>query len=613
MIDPSVLANDIVSNVVTLVLPGALWALLFLIAWENPAFAGAIGFGRRTFWLLVPGALLASYTILPLGPIAGDWLAISFAGGLFPLLVAALVFRRLHPGGNRALGLFLLTVGATAAALLVLVLPVSDPIGGRIAGLVHVSPSIGLDLAVLIGAAVIGGIVLALPAGSAGPRLGSVVALFLGVLVLTFAASASLPGLGIAEAFPIYLAPPIGAGLVAVAIAPRVFPGEEGYALPAAYVAATFGVLVGADVLRQPPLYGSGPSGIYAIGGAGVLDLVYLSGLIAFGTAYAAHRLLERPLRPERPVNAADSSLSPSGRLAGAFREGVYGRIDESLKQSALAGREAADRARLLLGAPSAPPDRPWAGLPIPGWVVSDEANLASIARVGSMDGREGYRGWATARWLVQIGRDLGVRRFATIGARTLAFLVDLVILVVPAAAIWAALVLALPGGIGGIAGSIAFNVAAFGFIAVAYLYFVLSEAISGTTVGKALFRLSVKDRRLDPPGFEASLLRNASALPLLTIVGIGLPIAILFLLKSSSAVSLSLAGFAIPSGILAFVSVLVFVIAGVGILGAFGVLSIAVTGERQRLGDVLAGTWVVRTLTAASPPGAAPAAGPSG
>ncbi len=616
MIDPSVLANDIVSNVVTLALPGGLWALLFLLAWEQPFFAERIGFGRRTFWLLLPGALLASLTILPLGPISSDWLAVSFAGGVFPLIVACLAFERLQPGGPRSLGLFLLTVGATAAALLVLVLPVSDPVGGRLSGLFGVPPGVGLDLAILLAASAIAVVVFAVTSGAratSGARFGSVVALFLGVLVLTFAAAITLPGVGIAENFPIYLAPPIGAGLIAVAIAPRVFPGEEGLALPAAYAAGTFGVLVGADVLHQPPLYGSGPAGIYAIGGAGVLDLVYLSGLIALGTAYAAHRLLERPLRPVR-AEAAPGTPAPSARLAQAFREGVFGRIDVSLRESALAGREAADRARLLLGAPPAPSDRPWAGLPIPGWVVSDEANLAAMARTGSMDGREGYRGWATARWLVQIGRDLGRRRFASIGARALAFGIDLLVVVLPAVAVWTALVLTIPGGIGAVAASLLFNVAAFGFIAIAFLYFVLAEAIAGTTLGKALLGLEVRDRRLGPPGLEGALLRNVSALPLLSVLGIGLPIAILFLLKSGSAVALSIAGFAIPSGLFAFVSVLVFVLGGVGVLGMLGVLCIALTGERQRLGDVMAGTWVVRRLSpTGAPPNAPPAAVRSG
>ena len=371
-------------------------------------------------------------------------------------------------------------------------------------------------------------------------------------------------------------------------------------------------MLIGADVLRQPPLYGVSAAGVYAIGGAGILDLVYLSGLLAFGTAYAAHRAMGRSLAPPTAVTSA-AGPGPTARLAKAFRDGVFGRIDDSLKGSALAGREAAERARLLLDAPPAPEDRPWQGLPVPGWVVSDEANLAAAARAGTSDGREGYRGWATARWLVQIGRDLSVRRFASIGHRAIAFGIDLAVVLAPATAIWVALVLRLPGTIVDVASSDAFNVAAYGFIAVSFLYFVLAETLGGRTVGKALLGLSVRDRKLRPPEFLGALLRNVSLLPLLTVIGLGVPVALLFLLKSGTGLSISLAGVPIPGGVFAFVSVLAFVLGGVGILGTFGILVISVTGERQRLGDVIAGTWVVRTATATPPAGATPGAGPSG
>ncbi len=150
MIDPIALTNDIVGNVSSLALPALLWALIYLLAWEQGPFATSIGFGRRTFWLLLPGALLASLVLLPIQPGANDWLAI--------------------------------------------------------------------------------------------------------------------PGVGIEESFPMYLLPPFGAGGGAVVAAEWVFPGGEGLALPAAYVAGTFGVLVGADVLREPPLYiAGGPAGLYAI------------------------------------------------------------------------------------------------------------------------------------------------------------------------------------------------------------------------------------------------------------------------------------------------------------------------------------------------------------
>jgi len=107
-------------------------------------------------------------------------------------------------------------------------------------------------------------------------RVAGLLAVTDGVLFLTFLFSSANPGVGISEGFPQYLIPPIGAGVVFGLAAPQLWPRQEGLALPAAFLAGTFGVLVGADVLREPPLYPSPSAGLYIIGGAGVLDLVYL-------------------------------------------------------------------------------------------------------------------------------------------------------------------------------------------------------------------------------------------------------------------------------------------------------------------------------------------------
>src|SRR5208282_148524 len=224
---------------------------------------------------------------------------------------------------------------------------------------------------------------------------------------------------------PLLPRPPVVVGLVAAALANRVFPGEPGYAIPTSFLASTFGVLLGADLLRQPPLYGSGPSGLYTIGGAGVLDLVYLSGLLGFGAAYLGYRATVHGFAPVGPPLPARTP-SPMTRLLRAFRSGLDGRLSDSLRESASASRSAAQQARELLGLAPSADDRPWQDLPVPGWIVSDQANLDAAARVGTQDGREGFRSWLTARWLVLIAHDLGARRFASVGARIAAFVIDL-------------------------------------------------------------------------------------------------------------------------------------------------------------------------------------------
>ncbi len=441
-----------------------------------------------------------------------------------------------------------------------------------------------------------------------------------GVLFSTFLASEAVPGVGIVEPFPFFLLPPIGAGAIAGLVARRAFPGAEGAALPIAYLATTWGVLLGADLLRQPPLYGTGPAGLYTIGGAGVFDLVYLSGLLALLVAYLSHRAAGRPLAP---LPGGPSTPTPLGRLGRAFRAGVSGRLDESLRESARAARDAAQQTHRLLGLGESPEDRPWHGLPVPGWVVSDQANLDALAVSGTTDGREGFRAWLTARALVRLGRDLGERRFGPIGQRTLGFLLDLVVVGVPAVAIWVLLVLATPGNLLDVLNSLAFNAAIYGFIALAFLYRVLVETLTGSSLGKRAVRLVVRDRRLGRVGFLASLVRNVSVLPVFTVLGLGGALVVAFALKYGTFASVTVGGVALPGGLLAVSGITAFLIGGVALLGSVGILAIALSSERQRLGDRFAGTWVVRaaTPTETAPPSggtnppvtSGPGAGPSG
>jgi len=607
------LALDSASNVVSLALPGALWAMLFVLAWGHGPFAESIGLDRKAFWLLLPGALLSSFALLPIAPVSYDWVAVSFGGALLPLIVGAGTLRRLAPPARRSLGWLLGLVTVEAGAMLLVVLPVSAPALRRLGAATHLGPGGAAVLAVaLVGIAVSGGVVLRArsPPHPMLARVGFLLALMSGVLVLTFAGSSAIPGEGIVEPFPYFLLPPIIAGIAAGALAPRVFPGEEGFALPGSFLATTLGVLVGADVLRQPPLYGHGAPGLYAIGGAGVLDLVYLSGLLALATAYLTHIAWERGWTP---VGAPPAPPTPSAirQLREAYRAGVAGDVARSLENSVAASRTSAGQARRLLGVPAAPDDRPWEGLPVPGWIVSDQANLQNVARSGTRDPREGYRAWLMARWLVLLGRELSLRRFATAGERLVAFVIDLALVSAPALLVFAIIARETPGGYDAVAASLPFNTAVVGYIAVALLYFALTEAWVGTTVGKAALGLAVRDRALRTPDGLAALARNLPLAPILTLVGLGGAIAIALVTKGIGPGGSTVLGVSLPGGVFAGLGIVVAVAGGVALLGSFGVLAIALTWERQRVGDLWAGTWVVRDATEGPTP-EAPAPPPS-
>jgi uncharacterized membrane protein/uncharacterized RDD family membrane protein YckC len=598
VIDPGQLGSDIVGNVVSLALPGVLWAALFLLAFEHGSFAASIGLGRRTFWLLLPGAIACTFADLPLLPVANDILGISFAGALFPILVGLLTLGFIAPPARRSTRMFLLGFAVLAGASLAVVLAVPKPW----------ETDLGvLAVTVVVPVALVG-------LAPSRDALTARVALLLSVtgvaLVLTFVFSAAVPGVGITEDFPEYLIPPILAGFLAVAAAPQFLPGEEALALPMAYLGSTFGVLVGADVLRQPPLYPSATPGLYIIGGAGVSDLVYLSGLLALATALVAHRLAGRGWAPVRGV--PDPDPTPVGRLTRAFRTGVRGDLSGSLTAANRAAHEAAAQAHVLLGAPPAPTERPWQGLSVPGWVVADQANLDASATAGTNDGRESFRGWLMARSLVQLGNHLSSRRFASPMDRSVAFLIDLFVVTAPAVALWAILAATSgPAGFIGLLGSVGFNGAIYGYVAASFLYFVLGERWFGTTVGKWVRGLAVREREMRDPALLPILLRNAFRVPVLTIIGIGLAIATAFLFVPASSGFYSYGGIPLPLDAFAAFFFGGFVVVGVGLIGAIGALTIAATTERQRVGDLVAGTWVVRMARPARASSAGPAAAP--
>ncbi len=610
MVASLTLTFDIASIAVSTAVPGVAWALLLGVSWGHPEFAESLGLGRTTFWLLLPGAILASFALLPIVPVSDDILAVSFAGGVFPLLVGALALERIEPALRRIVGRLFLPLGIETAALLGVVGLADDGALATVARSLRIGPwATELGLVTLVASAATAIVVLASRGEGSGARgLAGIFGLTTAVAVLTFAGSTAIPGVGIAEGFPYYLVPPILVGGVAVLLGPRLFPGAPAFALTASFFAAAWGVVLGADVLWQPPLYGTGPAGLYAIGGAGVLDLVYLSAFLGLLGAWGAHRLLRRgfapvgtPLPPPAP--------SPGRDLRAAFAMASEGSVTASLTASAAAARGAALEAHRLLGSPVPDPQRPWIGLPVPGWVVSDQANLESMARAGSDQPTEAWRAFATARSLVRLGEAIERPRFASIAERLAAFAVDAALLGVAGAAVFAGIALLTAGGLNALLASVPFNAAIYGFVAIALVYLAAGEHWTGTTVGKALLGLEVRDRALARPGGVAALTRNAPLLPVMTLYAIGLALALAVAMRGIPA-GASLGVFGVGAGTLAIVSIGAVVLVGVGLAGTVGIAMIAATRERQRVGDLWADTWVVRRLTRAPrPPSPAAAA----
>ena len=569
------IAYDIAGTVAYYGLVPLLWTVLFLLAWEDGPFARSLGFGSRTFWLLVPGVALAFFAELPFAQFDGDYLGINIGGGLIPLVLSCVLFAYFAPPRRRTLPAFLVLFGGECAAALAVVLLVAAPSAQDIGVWAVIAAAIAFAFV--------------LPSRWGFDRaVATLVAVTSGVLGVTFLITSASPGYGITAPFPTYLVAPVGAGVILALLAAAVFGTENAArAVPLAYAAATFGVIMGADLLRQPPLYGTGPVGFYVIGGANLLDLVYLSGLLAFAAALLTYRSTALPARPPSPAEPAEPP-APTRLLAEAIRLWSTGRFSESIQQSSTAARSAAFQSGRLRERSPAPEDRPWEGLSVPGWVVADQANLDALAREGSSDAGEAERAAQMARLLVGLGRSLNAPRFASLGQRSAAFIIDLIVTGLPALGVGLLLVGQVPPGADPLA-SLPLIAAGLGYVAVAFLYFVVLDLTVGTTVGKRLLGLKVVERSAQRPGAVASWVRESPKLIDLTILGfLGPALLALALGRTETIGGLALSG-SVGLAVLVFAITVIF-----ALTGAISAVVIRLSSDRQRLGDRMAATFVV-------------------
>ncbi|MFZ0699026.1 MAG: RDD family protein [Thermoplasmata archaeon] len=607
MLDPWQLGFDAMGTILAFALTPLLWLFLALFAWEQGPFAESVGFGKLTFWLLVPASLLAYVAELTFTRIGPDLLAINLGGGLFPLLVSCALFTRIAPPLRRSLAFFGIWFSVESALALFAVVYLPNAATQDIA-------VTAIAVAFSFVAFFVAPRLLGDSPAFAGRRVAGLVALTSGVTVLTFLASYTVPGAGIEEQFPIYLITPVLAGFVAVLIARPLFAGREALALPMAYCATTFGVLVGADVLRQPPLYGAGPMNLYVIGGADILDLLYLSGLLALAAAYAAHRLLERGWSPVPDDATPTPPAAPTHRLARSLQSQYEGASIDAVRTASAAAHDAAAQAHRILELPEAPdPARPWSGLGVPGWVVADQANLDALAATSPAEPAEGMRAWLAARMLVGVGRSLWTPRLASVRARIAAYAIDLALVTAPAIAVWWFLAASIGGSLVDVLSAVSFVAAAYGYIAVAFLYGAISESAFGTTPGKWLLGLEVRDRNFRRPGWLAAFVRAAPRLATFSAIGLGLSAAVAILAHGGVGAANAIV-FGNLSNLVALLYFLAIALTATLLFGAFAILVMVLTSERQRVGDRWAGTWVIRAARSISgAPSASPSPMPSG
>jgi len=315
--------------------------------------------------------------------------------------------------------------------------------------------------------------------------------------------------MGVVASFPFYLLPSILAALLALLLVSRRSTAAPGYG----YAVATLGVVIGADFFHLPEIFSQPFMG--SVGGAGLYDMVYIAGLLAIVLVLPfMHRgIKRRPFRSSDPhfllSRARGTSDGTMARhmVVRAVREKLIrlGAPPDEASLRRLLGRRAAHDFRLLQNRP-----------------------------VRTADGARAA--WTTGSLLVDALDKLERRRYASALRRTVAFLVDAIILA------FLSLLPALLSGFGEVTMFFVF------FFSLQLLYFTGMEYVADTTVGKGLLGMTVTTERGGSPDFMTAFTRNI--------------IRFFDMLLLGYLVSLIMIGF---------------------------------TGKKQRLGDIVAGTVVVK------------------
>ncbi len=554
---------DVSSVVVyTAVLPCFL-ALFYLLAWKESATFRVIPLTPSLFWVLLVGGFVGSIANIPFFFFHGSIMAVNVGGALVPVAIGLTLLVATVPKGSRTpieVGLGLWVLGTVIATTLV----------------AFRAPSPWIII----------GYVLPLPAflvfqdlhrPDARAMAVGLYGILAVVTIATFLTTQVIPSEGIVSVFPNYLLPPFLAAVLAISFQSLRKEGLA-FALPLAYACATLGDLVGADIVHQPSLYAPGvPPILGAIGGAGYEDLVYLSGLIAIGITFGFVILLER-MRGAHPPEPYGYRPGGIARAIDSFERLRY---SEVASQSLVAVDARAARIRDHIGLPIGSPDIGVAGIPSNPLVAADYANLSVAAHRSAPERESAYRALTTGFYLLGALDLLLQRRLATIAQRVQAFLIDLVVTMVPAG-------LALLGvyrfwqltGVSSALNSMDYEAALLAASSYPFVVFVVAEWWWGVTPGKRLLGLQVWNRDFTRPGLVESLGRNIPKLVTTTALVYGFGIAVpLFYAGWDS----STAGVAIFLG-----GIIVAAMAG-----AVAFVVVATNPFRRRVGDLLTGTLV--------------------
>lgn len=317
----------------------------------------------------------------------------------------------------------------------------------------------------------------------------------LGTVVVAFSAyhyTRYVPRVGIISEFPHYLIPSLLAMFIGLILTRRY--NRISYV----YSVSVLGVLIGADLVRIPMLVEDGVIG--SIGGAGAMDLVYLSGLLS-AVPLLLFYYFKEPYSSELNVLNTSKRLIDEDRYQKSLKAGLNA-LDLELER---VGKILCRKLNIESDEMCFSHTKILNHLAIHPYMIRDYNKLKSIGR---LDKETALKCFKTTQLLLNIVRRRFSEYYSKLGSRILAYLVDLAILFSP----FIVFFFYLPRFsffIESITLPILVAVISLA-ISIQFIYFTILEWKFGMTIGKKIFNLRVLSDDIIDITFIQSAARNS-------------------------------------------------------------------------------------------------------
>jgi uncharacterized RDD family membrane protein YckC len=343
-------------------------------------------------------------------------------------------------------------------------------------------------------------------------------AIIVGILiigVLTYMTTEFRPEIGIVSEFPYFLLP----SFCAVGLTLLIYRDNITSGIPYAYSATTFGVLIGADIVRIPQvLIGleqarvemNLPIAAGSIGGAGGLDLVFLAGLLAIAPLFfLASKKIRLSGSVKSPSKVFEENLDQTLNLAQQLaKDGDYsGALNASVRAVDMKIQDVGYKFKIKQS-PYVVLDM----LQINPYVRNDYWLLLNSSKSLYHSQQDAYRGNITARYIIRELQTIEKRLYAGFMQRIIAYIVDMAIIL---GMILAIFTIGATTGLFDLSDIMAPETIIWILAFVLWLwiaqaiYFTILEGLWGQTPGKKLLGIIVKTDEMEKCGLMSAFTRN--------------------------------------------------------------------------------------------------------